>query len=255
MAAEAKPVAWPSTELREELAAQRESAEKSHTDIEPEEEAREENFYPELVAAPPRTAWDALTWVLGVAVLACVLLMGISVGRHMVAGKRTAQAHSTTPSSAVPTTAQPVEQSAPASNAGPVPSGGLVIFQDGKEVFRATPPARGNTKNSEMQQAAAIEPENVVQLPPSAVEESLVERIEPDYPQAARQQKIQGPVVLDVHIATDGRVQDVSVVSGADPLAQASTAAVKRWRFKPQVKNGRAVEAETRVTLNFRLPG
>ena len=106
-----------------------------------------------------------------------------------------------------------------------------------------------------MQQAAAIEPENVVQLPPSAVEESLVERIEPDYPQAARQQKIQGPVVLDVHIATDGRVQDVSVVSGADPLAQASTAAVKRWRFKPQVKNGRAVEAETRVTLNFRLPG
>lgn len=109
-----------------------------------------------------------------------------------------------------------------------------------------------------MQRAAAVEAENsgkVMELSPTVAEDSLVRRVEPDYPEEARQQKIQGPVVLEVHIAADGTVQDVQVVSGPAPLAVASTEAVKRWRFKPKTVNGRAVEMETRVTLNFRLPG
>ncbi len=256
MLAGAQPVAWPSTELRAGLAAQKEKEYEENSPVIVHEEgpqeqmAQVEEAYPYLAAMPPRPATDTLMWALGAAVLACVLLMGISVGRHMVAGKRTARVHSTASA-----TAQTVTQSVPTTNAGAVPLGGLVVFEDGKEVFRATPPAQAPGKKSEMQKAAAIEREDVVQLSPTAAEDSVVERVEPDYPQAARQQKIQGPVVLDVRIATDGRVQDVSVVSGADPLAQASTEAVKHWRFKPQVKNGRAVEAETRVTLNFRLPG
>jgi outer membrane biosynthesis protein TonB len=44
------------------------------------------------------------------------------------------------------------------------------------------------------------------------------------------------------------------VVSGSPQLAQASTDAVRQWRFKPRNVNGRAAEMQTRITLNFRLP-
>jgi len=79
--------------------------------------------------------------------------------------------------------------------------------------------------------------------------------VEPEYPEEARQQRIQGAVALDVRIGRDGAVQDVKVVSGHRLLADAAIAAVKQWRFKPRMEAGRPVEMQTRVTLNFRMPG
>jgi len=86
-------------------------------------------------------------------------------------------------------------------------------------------------------------------------EGSVLHRVEPEYPEAARQQQMQGPVVLDVRIGRDGSVQDVNVVSGHRVLADAAIAAVKQWRFKPRVLKGQPVEMQTRVTLNFKMPG
>jgi protein TonB len=60
--------------------------------------------------------------------------------------------------------------------------------------------------------------------------------------------------VLEVHIARDGAVQQVQVLSGPPQLAHASTDAVKQWRFRPRRVNGRSAEMQTRITLNFRLP-
>jgi protein TonB len=37
-------------------------------------------------------------------------------------------------------------------------------------------------------------------------------------------------------------------------LGQAACAAVRSWRYKPYLLNGQAVEAETMVTIDFRLP-
>jgi outer membrane biosynthesis protein TonB len=37
-------------------------------------------------------------------------------------------------------------------------------------------------------------------------------------------------------------------------LGQAAYRAVKQWRYQPYLVNGRAVEAETFVTVDFRLP-
>ncbi len=60
-------------------------------------------------------------------------------------------------------------------------------------------------------------------------------------------------MILDVHIGADGAVQEVRVASGPPPLAQAASDAVKQWKFKPRLSNGRPVEMQARVTLNFRL--
>jgi TonB family protein len=151
-----------------------------------------------------------------------------------------------------------VQPSAPAkSKERAVPPGGLQVFENGKEIFRM-PPEQNDTAESGaepsagsgVQRASGAEPE-----PSSAASEgTLLHRVEPEYPEDARQQKIQGPVVLDVHIGGDGTVQDVQVVSGPPELAQPSINTVKQWRFKPRRVNGRPTPMETRITLNFRLP-
>jgi len=139
------------------------------------------------------------------------------------------------------------------------PEGALLIYENGKEVFRlpsspgqAELPANG--PGFETAGGSSDQPKHAVELTPTADEDSLLYRVEPGYPEEARQQQIQGAVVLDVHIGPEGGVQEVTVVSGNPLLAQAATDAVKQWRFKPQQVEGRAVEMQTRITLNFRLP-
>ena len=115
--------------------------------------------------------------------------------------------------------------------------------------------ANGSAVPNGVQRASAVESAGIVELSPEVAEGSLLHRVEPEYPEAARQQRMQGAVVLDVRIGRDGAVQDANVVSGQRVLADAAIAAVKQWRFKPQVVKGRPVEMQTRVTLNFKMPG
>jgi protein TonB len=65
---------------------------------------------------------------------------------------------------------------------------------------------------------------------------------------------MQGAVVLEVRIGRDGAIQEVKLLSGQRLLAEAAIAAVKQWRFKPRLVKGQPVEAQTTVTLNFKLP-
>jgi TonB family protein len=133
------------------------------------------------------------------------------------------------------------------------PSGSLLVYENGKEVFRMLPGEEA-AASGEVRRASAQEPDGVVELAPEAAEGGLVHRVEPEYPEEARQQRMQGAVVLEVRIGRDGSVQRVKLVSGEPVLANAAIAAVKQWLFKPRVVKGQAVEMQTRVTLNFRLP-
>ena len=101
--------------------------------------------------------------------------------------------------------------------------------------------------------AAAVTPERVVALSPAAAESSLIHRVEPEYPEEARNRHVQGAVVLDIHIGQDGTVEDAKLVSGEPLLVDAAMAAVKQWRFQPRLVDGTPAEMQTRITLNFRL--
>jgi len=102
--------------------------------------------------------------------------------------------------------------------------------------------------------ASEVERASIYELSPEAASGSLLHRVEPEYPQEALQQRIQGPVALGVRIGRDGTVQKTELISGERLLADAAIAAVKQWRFKPRVVNGQRVEMQTTITLNFRLP-
>ena len=57
-----------------------------------------------------------------------------------------------------------------------------------------------------------------------------------------------------IKIGRDGNIRDLKLVDGSLLLGQAAVKAVKQWRYKPYLRNGVAVEAETYVTVNFKLP-
>jgi len=233
----------------------------------------------EAAPNPPQRGFDLVTTLLGIAVVACALLLGVLLGRHFVFQKTAVRAHPTgaiSDAASAPVASQasapgtipvespiatrPVEANAAApsapirvENEGIAP-GSLRVFDNGKEVFRqslaAGDRASAPKQGGGMQRAASIVPERAS----AAAENIVLRRVEPEYPESARRAKIQGPVVLDVEIGPNGGVQQMTLVSGQALLAQAARDAVQQWRFRPRVEDGRPVAMQTRITLNFRLP-
>jgi TonB family protein len=77
--------------------------------------------------------------------------------------------------------------------------------------------------------------------------------VDPEYPALAKQMNVQGSVLLQVRIGREGNIEDVQVVSGPDILSAAAVQAVKQWHFKPFLQEGRAVETEAHITVNFNI--
>ena len=73
------------------------------------------------------------------------------------------------------------------------------------------------------------------------------------YPKGALKKKIEGEVKLDIVIGAYGSVKSVKVTDGPKELTKATADAVKHWRYQPTVLNGKAVEVETTVDLNFKM--
>jgi periplasmic protein TonB len=87
------------------------------------------------------------------------------------------------------------------------------------------------------------------------MEGNLIHRVQPEYPQLARQARIQGTVVLRAIINRDGRIENLQVLSGHPMLVQAALDAVQHWRYRPYLLNNQPVEVETQITVNFTLSG
>ena len=82
---------------------------------------------------------------------------------------------------------------------------------------------------------------------------NLVQKVTPIYPPEAKANRVQGSVRFTVVIGKDGRVQNVTLVSGDPVLAQAAKDAVQQWVYKPTLLNGDPVEVMTQVDVNFTL--
>lgn len=80
---------------------------------------------------------------------------------------------------------------------------------------------------------------------------ALIRRVQPSYPDAARQMRLSGEVRLRAIIATDGSVRELTLLSGNPLLAQSAMAAVRDWRYRPTLLNGEAVAVETYITVYF----
>lgn len=77
--------------------------------------------------------------------------------------------------------------------------------------------------------------------------------VESAYPLLAGQMSVQGSVLMQALIAPDGIVEDLRVLSGPTILVTAAREAVRQWKFKPYLQNGKPVETQARVTVNFTI--
>jgi TonB family protein len=96
-------------------------------------------------------------------------------------------------------------------------------------------------------------------MEPVKVEEEVAERlvlrkVTPVYPDQALRSGMQGTVVLQALISREGMVEDLKLMGGSLILGEAAVQAVRQWHYQPYFINGRPVETQTQVTVEFKLP-
>lgn len=92
-----------------------------------------------------------------------------------------------------------------------------------------------------------------VRVPFETMSQRIVTKVDPVYPEEARRAGTSGRVVLDATIGPDGSVKALRAVSGPAPLVQSATQAVQSWKFEPYLFDGKAVEVETAIAVEFQL--
>jgi TonB family protein len=100
----------------------------------------------------------------------------------------------------------------------------------------------------------AIEiPRGQVTLPQTAVQAFRLLTVAPIYPSIAKTDHVQGTVVVQTTIGTDGTVIAARAISGPPGLRQASVDSVRQWKFRPFLILGEPVEVETQLQIIFTL--
>jgi TonB family protein len=92
-----------------------------------------------------------------------------------------------------------------------------------------------------------------IRVSQSAMEANLVASRVPAYPETAKIEGVEGPVVMQAIISKDGFVKRMHVIQGDTRLRSAATEAVSRWRYRPYMLSGQPVEVATTITVDFNL--
>ena len=81
--------------------------------------------------------------------------------------------------------------------------------------------------------------------------------IEPEYPPDALAERLQGYVLVEAYIASDGTVNEAYVRSSFGPVSfeTSSLAAVRQFLFKPVRTNGKPVSFWVSFLVKFHLRG
>jgi TonB family protein len=116
------------------------------------------------------------------------------------------------------------------------------------------PESAAAASDSEACKAAAPDPLKRVQAPPGVMVGLLFHRVQPIYPDSAKQNRVEGVVVVGALIDECGHVAEVNPISGPVELIPAAVAAVKQWEYRPYRSSGKPVAVETELRINFKLP-
>jgi TonB family protein len=108
------------------------------------------------------------------------------------------------------------------------------------------------------QQASSVgitsaEEAGAVRVDPVVMEDSLLVSRVPVYPDAAKESRVQGVVVMQAIISKDGTVKHVHVVQGDSRLRGAAMESLFKRRYRPYLLNGQPVDVSTTITVDFNL--
>jgi len=84
-------------------------------------------------------------------------------------------------------------------------------------------------------------------------EDSLVHKVEPNYPRAALLYRIQGTVRFTAIIRKDGRVERLRLLDGHPLLVRAAREAARQWIYRTSFLVGEPVRVITILAVPFRI--
>ena len=79
-----------------------------------------------------------------------------------------------------------------------------------------------------------------------------IKTVQPEYPSLAKLRGVQGDVLLELQIDSNGKVTKVTPVSGNSLLSQAAADAVRQWQYPPSA-NQLSSPAVTQVRISFKM--
>lgn len=83
---------------------------------------------------------------------------------------------------------------------------------------------------------------------------AVIFKVDPEYSEEARKAKYSGTVMLAVIVDAEGHARDIHVVKSLGMgLDEKAIEAVEKWKFKPGMKSGQAVNVRATIEVNFRL--
>jgi TonB family protein len=145
------------------------------------------------------------------------------------------------------TTAHPIPQKSPNSQAEP-----------GEQMASIEPPNLVASTNpsslSSVLSAKASLPNLTAPISRGVSGGQLVHRVAPVYPAQALLLRLQGTVTLQAAITEQGTVGEVKVLGGPPTLAQSAVEAVKHWRYSPFVLDGKPVRTDIKISVDFKFP-
>jgi protein TonB len=96
-------------------------------------------------------------------------------------------------------------------------------------------------------------PQKAIRVGGQIKEPKKLKHVNPEYPDIAKQARVQGVVILECTISPQGKVTDVKILRGIPLLDQAAVSAVRQWVYTPTLLNGVPVPVIMTVTVNFKL--
>lgn len=102
-------------------------------------------------------------------------------------------------------------------------------------------------------EAPDVEDDGKVHAHPAVTQGFLTKKVAPDYPPMARNARVEGTVVLRGIINKNGKIAELTIISGDPLLVGSAINAVRQWEYKPYLLGGKAVDVETLIRVNYKL--
>ena len=84
-------------------------------------------------------------------------------------------------------------------------------------------------------------------------EPKKIKDVRPRYPDDAKAAGVQGVVIMEVTLDTEGNVANARIIRSIPLLDEAALDAVRQWKFTPTLLNGVPVSVLMTVTVAFTL--
>ncbi len=80
-------------------------------------------------------------------------------------------------------------------------------------------------------------------------------KIKPSYPPRALRSGVEGVVTVEFTIAVDGTVRDPNIITSNPPkiFDRSVLKAITKWKFNPEIVDGKTVERRARQDIHFKL--